>query len=141
MKCTSTTKPSLFLPRPPFHHFFFFFPVSFLLSMSIHSGCDMARHSTAERSHPTSEVRVRSQEDPMPEGRQPRGATPRPRSGGAAQKRYPASEVRGGCWEELPHALTPKARGSGREEQPTSEARGSDKRRYPEPWLRGRRRA
>ena len=41
--------------------------------------------STAERSHPTSEVRGRSQEDPMPKGRQPRGVTPRPRSGAAAK--------------------------------------------------------
>ena len=41
------------------------------------------------------------------------------------------SEVRGGCQEELPHGPMPKARGSGREEQPTSEARGSDERSYP----------
>ena len=54
--------------------------------------------------------------------------------GGAAERRYPASEVRGsgqeeiphapkpeargGRWEELPHIPTPKARGSGREDQP-----------------------
>ena len=71
----------------------------------------------------------------------PRGATPRPRSGregggGAAERRYPASEVRGGRPEELPHAPTPEARGGGREEQPTPEARGSHERSYPEPWLR-----
>ena len=54
-----------------------------------------------------------------------------PRSGGAAERRYPASEVRGGdemsypvsevrdgAWEELPHAPTPEARGGGREEKP-----------------------
>ena len=41
--------------------------------------------STAERSHPTSEVRGRSREDPMPEGRQPRGVTPCLRSGAAAE--------------------------------------------------------
>ena len=58
--------------------------------------------SVAERSHPTSEVRGRSQEDPMPEGQQPRvpdcdGArTAQRRSGGAAERRYPASKVRGG---------------------------------------------
>ena len=40
--------------------------------------------SAAERSYPTSEVRGRSQEDPMPEGRQPRGVTPCLRSGAAA---------------------------------------------------------
>ena len=78
----------------------------------------------------------------MPEGRRPRGVTPRPRSGAAAEsarlrrcrnggedysrprsgaaaeRSYPASEVRGGGREELPHARMPEARGSGREEQP-----------------------
>ena len=48
----------------------------------------------------------------------PRGATPRPRSGGAAERRYPASEVRGGGQEEIPQAPTPKARGGGRDDQP-----------------------
>ena len=47
-----------------------------------------------------------------------RGATPRPRSGRVAERRYPASEVRGGSREEIPHAPTPKARGGGREDQP-----------------------
>ena len=46
---------------------------------------------------------------------QPRGATARPRSGAAAERRYPASEGRGGGREEL---HTPKVRGSSREEQP-----------------------
>ena len=32
----------------------------------------------------------------------PRGATPRPRSGAAAERSYPASKVRGGGLEELP---------------------------------------
>ena len=41
--------------------------------------------SAAERSYPTSEVRGRSREDPMPEGRQPRGVTPCRRSGAAAE--------------------------------------------------------
>ena len=45
--------------------------------------------STAERSYPTSAVRGRSREDPMRERRQPRGATPRPRSGAAAGRSYP----------------------------------------------------
>ena len=35
--------------------------------------------STAKRSYPTSKVRGRSQEEPMPEGRRPRGVTPHPR--------------------------------------------------------------
>ena len=39
----------------------------------------------AERSYPTSEVRGRSREDPMPEGWQPRRVTPPLRSGAAAE--------------------------------------------------------
>ena len=57
----------------------------------------------------------------------PRGATQRPRSGGAAERRHPASEVSGSGWEEIPHALKPEARGNWREEIPhvlTPEARG-----------------
>ena len=59
------------------------------------------------------------------------GATPRPRPGAAAGRRYPASEVRGGDErsypmsevrgggpEEIPHAPKPEAKGSGGEEQP-----------------------
>ena len=63
--------------------------------------------SMAERSYPKSEVRGRSWEDPMPEGQQPRGVTPRLRSGAAAKSarlrrrrngrdELPASEVRDG---------------------------------------------
>ena len=52
------------------------------------------------------------------QGQRPRGATPRPRSGVASGRSYPSSEVRGGSREELPHAPTPKARDSGREDQP-----------------------
>ena len=76
-----------------------------------------------------------------------RGLTPRPRSGaaagrsyptplsprpdGAAERRspasevrgrdersYPVSEARGGRQEEIPHTLKPEARGGGREELP-----------------------
>ena len=63
----------------------------------------------------------------MPKGRRPRGVTPRPRSGGgegAAERSYPASEVRGGSQEELPHTPSPRpgaaseVRGSSREDQP-----------------------
>ena len=62
---------------------------------------------------------------------QARGATPRLRSERAAERRYPASEVRGGDErsypvsevkgggrEEIPHAPMPEARGGGREDQP-----------------------
>ena len=73
----------------------------------------------------------------MPEGRQPRGVTPCPRSGGVAERRYPATEVRGGGREELPHAPKPEARGSSQEEQPMLEARGGDERSYPTSEVRG----
>ena len=63
-----------------------------------------------------SEVRGRGREYQTATGQErPRGATPRPRSGGVAQRRYPASEARGGdersyptsevrkgCGEEIP---------------------------------------
>ena len=71
----------------------------------------------------------------MPEGRQPRGVTPRPRSGAVAgsarprrhrngRENLPKSEVRGGGREELPHAPTPEARGGGWEEQPQARDQG-----------------
>ena len=85
--------------------------------------------SAAERMYPTLEVRGTSREDPMPEGRQPRGVTqrrprvpgcdsvgtaeksyPSPRSGEASERRYPVNEVSGGSREELPYA-----RGQGRQ--------------------------
>ena len=84
----------------------------------------------AERSYPTSEVRGRSREDPMPDGRWPRGITPRPRSGAAAEsarlqrrkngrEELPKSEVRGGGREELP-----QVRGQGwRPGEPTPHPR------------------
>ena len=125
--------------------------------------------SAAERSLPTSEVGGRSREDPMPVGQQPRGVTPCPRSGaaaestrlrwhrngreelpriqgrgGAAERRYPASkvrggnersyptsEVRGGSREEVPHVPSPRPGAAGGRSYPTSK----------EPWLRGHRRA
>ena len=95
--------------------------------------------SAAERSYPTSEVRGRSREDPMPEGWQPRGITPRLRSGAADKSarlrrrrtdREETPRVRGQGWRpggDTPHPrsgaarrshLAPEARGAGREEQP-----------------------
>ena len=49
------------------------------------------------------EVRGRSREDPMPKRKRPRGVTPRLRSGAAAGRSYPMTEVRGGCQEDQPH--------------------------------------
>ena len=43
---------------------------------------------------------------------------PSPKSGTPAGRSYPASEVRGGGREEIPHAPKPEARGSGQEVQP-----------------------
>ena len=76
----------------------------------------------------------------MPEGWRPRGDTPRPRSGTAAKRSYPASEVRGGgrvcqaatAQEQLERSSPlprsgavagrsypmPEARGSGQEDLP-----------------------
>ena len=76
--------------------------------------------SAAERSYPTSKLRGRSREDPMPEAGWPRGVTPCPRSGAVAEsarlrrhrkggEELPKSEVRGGWREELP-----QERGKGR---------------------------
>ena len=67
--------------------------------------------SVGERSYPTSEVRGRSWEDPMPKGWQPRGVTPRARSAEVAesarlqghrngQEELPKSEVRGRSRED-----------------------------------------
>ena len=57
--------------------------------------------SVAERSYPTSEVTGRSWEDPMPEGRRPRGITPRLRSGAAAESARLQWHRNGR--QELPH--------------------------------------
>ena len=107
-----------------------------------------AQRAAVKRSYPTSKVRGSGREYQIAMAQEPpREATPRLRSGGAAERRYPESEVRGsdersyvasefrgrgqeeiphapkpeargGRWEELPHIPTPKARGSGREDQP-----------------------
>ena len=82
--------------------------------------------SAAERSYPTSEVRGRSREDPMPEGWRPRGVTPRPRSGAAAETaRLPR---RRNGREELPRV---GGQGRRQEELPASEARGGGQRSNP----------
>ena len=65
-----------------------------------------------------SEVRGGAQEE-LPhvrgQGQQPRGATPRPRSGAMAEKSNPTSEVRDGCWEEQLHVQGARAQ-EGRED-------------------------
>ena len=100
-------------------------------------GCDNA--GTAKRSYPTSEVGGRSTEDPMPERRWPRGVTPRPRSGAAAEsarlRRHRNSR------EELPKSEVGAA---ARRSYPTPEAGAVAERTNPtsmERWLHGHRRA
>ena len=76
----------------------------------------------AKRSYPTSEVRGSGREyQTATVQERPIGATPRPRSEGMAERRYPVSEVsggdersyplsevRGGDREEIPHAPSPR---------------------------------
>ena len=60
-----------------------------------------ARRTAAKRSYPTTKVRGNGQEyQTAMAQKQPRGATPRLRSGGAAERRYPVSEE---GLEELSH--------------------------------------
>ena len=93
----------------------------------------------AERSYPTTEVRGSGLEcqAATAQGR-PRGATLRPRSGVAAGRRHPESEVRGDGREELPcfggqgqqpKGATPHLRPGAVPERshPTSEARAATK--------------
>ena len=84
---------------------------------------------------PTSEVRGRSWEDPMPEGWRPKGVTPRPRSGAVAQSTR--LQRRRNSREELPCI---RGRGGGRRPRGDTQrlrpgaAAGS---RYPTPQARG----
>ena len=57
-----------------------------------------------------------------------RGATPRPRSGGTAERRYPASEVRGSDERRYPMPLSPRPGAVTGRNNPTQ-------------WLCGHRRA
>ena len=60
--------------------------------------------SAAKRSYPTSEVRGRSREDPIPKGQRPRGITPCPRAGAAAEECQTATA------QERPRGATPRPR-------------------------------
>ena len=62
----------------------------------------------------------------MPKGRWPRGVTAHPRSGAAAERSYPASEVRGGGREDQPHvqgAVAARGAGGPRRSYPTLKVR------------------
>ena len=117
--------------------------------------------SVAERSYPTSEVRGRSRKDPMPKGRWPRGATPcphargqgrqpggatlRPRPGAAAGRTNPTSKEpwllgHRRAWRSYP---TLKVRKGSSEEIPLVQGKeqqlrfaGAAVKRYPVPKVR-----
>ena len=92
----------------------------------------------AKRTYPTSEVRGSSREfqTATAQGR-PKGATPRLRSGWAAERRYPASEVGGGGWQPRGATLRPRSEGVAERKYPASEVRGGDERSYPVTEVRG----
>ena len=109
-------------------------------------GCDGCAKAQAKRSHPTSEVRGRSWEDPMPMGGgqeelpHVRGQGQRPRvpdcdGAGTAERSYPVSEVVGGVAQRRYPAS--EARGGDERSYPTSEVRGGNERSYPASEVRG----
>ena len=61
----------------------------------------------------------------------PRGATPRPRSGGAAEKRYPASEVRGAARRSYPMPLSPRPGAADRRSYPRARGQGRPREELP----------
>ena len=65
-----------------------------------------------------------SQELPHVRGQGQRLRVPDCDGTGTAERSYPASEVRGGGREELPHAPKPEAKGGGGEEQPQDSGQG-----------------
>ena len=101
-------------------------------------GGSHARRAAAKRSYPTSEVRGSGHEYQTARAQERlRGATPRRRSGGAAEKRYPASKVGGATREVTPRRrsgaaggrsypilLRPRPRTAAGRSNPVLEARG-----------------
>ena len=94
-----------------------------------------------KRSYPTSVVRGSSREyQAVTAQEQPRGVTPHQRSGGTAERSYPASEIRGGGQEGIPHAPKPKAGAMGRRSYPMLprlRSRAVARRSNPMPEARG----
>ena len=82
---------------------------------------------------PTSEIRDRGWEDPMPKRRWPRRVTPRPRSGAAAESARLRQHRN--SREELPHVQGQGQRPGGATPRPKSGA--AAKRSYPTPEARG----
>ena len=96
--------------------------------------------SVGERSYLTSEVRGRSREDPMPEGWRPRGVTPHPRSGAAAesarlrQRRNSREEppcVQGQGQQPRGATSRPRSGAADGRSYPGSQARGSGRKKLP----------
>ena len=97
-----------------------------LTSVLRRRGLQLVHLGAAERIYPMSEVRGRSQEDPMPEGQLPKGVTPCPRSGAEA-RRTPCPK--GSCQKELPHV-----RGQGLQPRvPGRDSTGMAEKSYPSP--------
>ena len=87
-----------------------------------------------------SEVRGRSREDPMSQGRRPRGVTPHPRSGAAAESARLQWHRNG--QEELPHIQGQGQQPRGATPRPRpGAAAGRSNPTSKEQWLRRRRSA
>ena len=70
----------------------------------LEAGRTPAQRAAAKRSYPTAEVRGSGWEcQAATSQEQPRGATPRLRSGATAERSYTANDVRGHGWEDQPH--------------------------------------
>ena len=83
----------------------------------------------AKRSYPTSKVRGSGQEYQTATAQErPRGTTQRPRSAGAAERRYPASEVRDGDERSYPAS---EVRGGYQKSYPMSKVRGHSQEEIP----------
>ena len=134
--------PTLWKPLIPKAGLLFIAAVSLLAQAAVTSAL-----SAAERSYPTSEVRGRIWEDPMPEGRRPRGVTPHPTSGAAAKSAR--LRRRRNDREELPHVRGQGQRPRGATQcprlgavagrtYPTSEASGGSWEDLPHAEARGR---
>ena len=97
-----------------------------------------AQRPAAKRSYPTSEVRGSGREYQTATVQDGRKELPRVRGwgggGGAAERRYLASEVRGGDERSYPAS---KIRGAAKRRYPASEIRGRDERSYPVSEVRG----
>ena len=107
-----------------------------------------ARRTVAKRSYPNPRSGAAAESTKLRRHRNGREELPRVRGQGwggrgAAKRRYPASEVRGGGQEEIPHAPNPRPGAAGRRSyprRPGPRPRAAGGRSNPtskELWLRG----